>query len=147
MLVPILYVLKSIFERRKRTMKINTHRLIGTILLTSFFANAFSSKSEHHQCKRMDLSKDLKKEKDSAPCAGKLLSGNHNEAGIPLRITEIVCPSEMGDRCIQLVLPMQVAISGAKGLDDLMSISVRSGCIDGSLFVVLFRTNVCLFKL
>lgn len=86
----------------------------------------------HHQCKRMDLSKDLKKEKDSAPCAGKLLSGNHNEAGIPLRITEIVCPSEMGDRCIQLVLPMQVAISGAKGLDDLMSISVRSGCIDGS---------------
>lgn len=80
----------------------------------------------------MDLSKDLKKEKDSAPCAGKLLSGNHNEAGIPLRITEIVCPSEMGDRCIQLVLPMQVAISGAKGLDDQMSISVRSGCIDGS---------------
>lgn len=28
-------------------MKINTHRLIGTILLTSFFANAFSSKSKY----------------------------------------------------------------------------------------------------
>ncbi|KZS11582.1 Uncharacterized protein APZ42_023725 [Daphnia magna] len=94
--------------------------------------NLFMQNCRHHQCKRMDLSKDLKKEKDSAPCAGKLLSGNHNEAGIPLRITEIVCPSEMGDRCIQLVLPMQVAISGAKGLDDQMSISVRSGCIDGS---------------
>ncbi|KAI9562376.1 hypothetical protein GHT06_013341 [Daphnia sinensis] len=113
-------------------MKINTHCLFGLTLLISLLANTVASKSKHHQCKRMDLSKALKKQKDTAPCAGKLLPGNINEAGIPLKMTEIVCPSEMGDRCIQLVLPMQISVSGADGQDEQKNIFVRSGCIDGS---------------
>lgn len=45
-------------------------------------------------------------------------------------ISEIVCPSEMGDRCIQLVLPMDVLISGTGDQSLQKIIYVPSGCID-----------------
>jgi len=45
-------------------------------------------------------------------------------------ISEIVCPAEMGDRCIQLVLPMDVFISGTEDQSLQKFIYIPSGCID-----------------
>ena len=45
-------------------------------------------------------------------------------------ISEIVCPSEMGDRCTQLVLPMDVFISETGNQSLQKIIYVPSGCID-----------------
>ena len=78
----------------------------------------------------MEAEKALKKYKESSPCSGKLVS-NHDLERLPQVISEIVCPAEAGDRCIQLVLPMSV-ISVSNAVDDQVQniIYVRSGCID-----------------
>jgi hypothetical protein len=85
----------------------------------------------HHQCKRVDVLKALKKRGNSAAvsCTGKLVP-NYNPKRIPQMISEIVCPAEMGDRCTQLVLPMDVFISGTEDQSLQKIIYIPSGCID-----------------
>lgn len=85
----------------------------------------------HHQCKRIDVLKALKKRENSTAvsCTGKLVP-NYNPKRIPQMISEIVCPAEMGDLCTQLVLPMDVLISGTEDQSLQKIIYIPSGCID-----------------